>query len=70
MNVSKITSVKPTNRKIRKTKEAIKQLSESGLPKELPIEKNVYYVSAAEQFERIKDKIQVEIDKLRSKTHG
>ena len=66
MNVPKVTSIKPTNRKVRKAKEVVQQVSESFLPKELPIEKEVRIVSQFELFERIKDKLQIAIDRIKS----
>ena len=83
MNVSRIANlnIRPTDRKMRKTKEFIdgilpkempidkkmrkaKELVDNILPKELPLEKNFRYVSEAGRFERIKDSIQISIDKM------
>lgn len=62
MNVSRIAnlSIRPTDRKMRKTKEFIDGI----LPKEMPIDKKINYVSQADSFQRIKDSIQVSIDKM------
>ena len=51
---------KERNRKMRKTKEFIDGI----LPKEMPIDKKINYVSQADSFQRIKDSIQVSIDKM------
>ncbi len=62
MNVSRIANlnIRPTDRKMRKTKEFIDGI----LPKEMPIDKKINYVSQADFFQRIKDSIQVSIDKM------
>ena len=62
MNVSRIANlnIRPTDRKMRKAKEFVDGI----LPKEMPIEKKVNYVSQADSFQRIKDSIQVSIDKM------
>ncbi len=44
----------------KKTKEFIDGI----LPKEMPIDKKINYVSQADSFQRIKDSIQVSIDKM------
>lgn len=65
MNVNKITglNVKPTNKKIEKAKVAAEKTGI--LPKEMPLEKEVYILTPAEMFERIKDRIQISIDNMR-----
>ena len=65
MKVSKITSlnVKPTNKKMEKAKVAAEKTGI--LPKEMPLEKEIYILSPAEMFERIKDRIQISIDNMR-----
>ena len=65
MKVNKLTSlnVKPTNKKIEKAKIATEKTGI--LPKEMPLEKEVYILSPAEMFERVKDKIQISIDNMR-----
>ena len=62
MNVQKIANlnIRPTDRKMRKTKEFIDGI----LPKEMPIDKKINYVSQADSFQRIKDSIQISIDKM------
>ena len=62
MIVSRIANlnIRPTDRKMRKTKEFIDGI----LPKEMPIDKKINYVSQADSFQRIKDSIQVSIDKM------
>ena len=62
MNLSRIANlnIRPTDRKMRKTKEFIDGI----LPKEMPIDKKINYVSQADSFQRIKDSIQVSIDKM------
>lgn len=67
MKVAKIAdrfaSVRPTERKIKKAK---MEIEKSGiLPKELPLEKKVYFETAAEAFERIKDGIQIAIQNIK-----
>lgn len=65
MNVNKITglNVKPTNKKMEKAKVAAEKTGI--LPKEMPLEKEIYILSPAEMFERIKDRIQISIDNMR-----
>ena len=62
MNVPRIANlnIRPTDRKMRKAKEFIDGI----LPKEMPIDKKINYVSQADSFQRIKDSIQVSIDKM------
>ena len=62
MNVQKIANlnIRPTDRKMRKAKE----LADNIFPKELPLEKKIRFVSEADRFERIKDSIQISIDKM------
>lgn len=69
MNVKKIVSdikIRPTDRKIKQAKKVI----ESGLPKEMPIEKPIYITSEADIFERAKNSIQISIDNMKDKTIG
>ena len=62
MNVQKIANlnIRPTDKKMRKAKELVDNI----LPKELPLENTFRYVSEADRFERIKDSIQISIDKM------
>ena len=62
MNVQKIANlnIRPTDRKMRKAKE----LADNIFPKELPLEKNIRFVSDADRFERIKDSIEISINNL------
>ncbi len=62
MNVSKIANlnIRPTDKKMRKAKELVDNI----LPKELPLEKFFRYASEVDRFERIKDSIQISIDKM------
>ncbi len=62
-NINNIT-IRPSNRKMKRAKMAMENLG-GALPKEMPVEKKVYFVSAAETMERIKDKIQVTIDNIK-----
>lgn len=65
MKVSKIAGInfRPTNKKMEKAKIAAEK---TGIfPKEMPLEKEVYILSPAEMFERVKDKIQISIDNMR-----
>ena len=39
----------------------------SVLPKEMPLEKKVYFVSQEEAFDRVKNAIQISIDNMRNK---
>ena len=69
MNVKKIVAdinIKPTDRKIKQAKKVI----ESGLPKEMPIEKPIYITSEADIFEKVKNSIQVSINYMKDKTIG
>lgn len=62
MDVKRIANlnIRPTDRKIKKAKAAINSI----LPKEMPLEKPIKYLSQADSFERIKDSIQISIDKM------
>lgn len=66
MNVKKIASnitIRPTNKKMREARQAVDSLSV--LPKEMPVEKKIYLQPLSETFERIKDNIQINIEKMR-----
>ncbi len=66
MKVEKIlnkVTIRPTNKKMREAKQAINTVS--GLPKEMPVEKKIYWQPLSENFERIKDNIQMTIEKMR-----
>ena len=63
MNVKKVISnlnVRPTDRKMKKAKAVVDNV----LPKEMPLEKEIRFVSQADSFERIKDSIKISIDKM------
>lgn len=62
-NISNI-NIRPSDRKMKRAKMAMENLG-GALPKEMPVEKNVHFVSAAETMERIKDKILVTIDNMK-----
>ena len=66
MNINKIgekITVRPTERKIKKNKQF---LNKTGvLPKEMPIEKKIYLEPDSNMFERVKDSIQIALDKFR-----
>ena len=65
MKVNKIAgiNVKPTNKKFEKAKIAAEKLGI--LPKEMPLEKKIYFESPADSFEKIKDEIQISINNMR-----
>lgn len=67
MNIGKISvkniKIKPTNKKIEKTKKTLDKVGV--LPKEAPIEKKIYLEPIADTFERIKDEIQIRIDRIK-----
>lgn len=66
MNVKKITSkitVRPTNRKMREAKKTINEVGI--LPKEAPVEKKIYLQTMSDTFARIKDDIQMSIDRMK-----
>lgn len=66
MNVKKIAesiNVKPSERKIKKVRHFAE--SKGVLPKEEPIERKTYLATHFEMFERVKDRIQVALDKYR-----
>ena len=66
MNIKKITSnitIRPTDRKMKKAKHFAE---EAGiLPKEMPVEKKIYIQTNADMFEKVKDSIQIALDKFR-----
>lgn len=64
-NVNNI-NIKPSDRKMKRAKHVAENLG-GNLPKEMPLERNVYFVSAAETMERIKDKIQITIENMQNK---
>ena len=55
-----------SKKKIEKTEKAIDETLPGVLPKELPLEKKIYYVTHEEAFNRIKDSIQLSIEKMRN----
>ena len=60
MNVNKIASkitIRPTNKKMKQAKQFIEN---SGLPKEMPVEKKIYYRSEADCFDKDVYKRQVQ----------
>lgn len=59
----RLNSVRPTERKIKKAKLEIEQ---SGiLPKELPLEKKINWLTQEEAFERVKDSIQIALQNIK-----
>ena len=67
MNFGKNPRIRVSKRKIEKTEMAVDKAISSVLPKEMPLEKKVYFVSQEEAFNRVKDSIQLSIDKMRNK---
>ena len=65
MEIQKILMVKPTKNKVEKTKKVINSVSQSVLPKELPVEKKIYFGTKADAFEKIKEQIQISIDNMK-----
>ena len=68
MNVNKIASkitIRPTNKKMKQAKQFIEN---SGLPREMPVEKKIYYSSEADCFDKIKDSIQISIENMKRKS--
>ncbi len=66
MNIKKISgkiTVRPTNKKMREAKQTVKQANI--LPKEIPVEKKIYFHPLSESFERIKDYIQISIENMK-----
>ena len=57
--------IKPTEKKIKKAEQVTESLLEKMGPYEVPLEKKVTFVSPAEAFERIKDKIQISIENMK-----
>lgn len=64
-NVNNI-NIKPSDRKMKRAKQTAENLG-SRLPKEMPLERKMHFVSAAETMERIKDKIQITIENMQNK---
>lgn len=67
MKVLKINNIriKPTEKKIKKAEQITNEISNNVLPKDMPIEKKITFVSASEAFQRVKDKIQIAVDNMR-----
>lgn len=64
INLSNI-HITPTEKKIKRVKTFMEDISSfSGLPKEMPVEKNIYIRTASETFEQIKDSIQIAVEKI------
>jgi len=66
MNIKKVTSnitIRPTDRKMKQAKQTAKTLGI--LPKEMPVEKKVYFEPVSSTLGRIKDSIQVAIDNMK-----
>ena len=67
MNFGKNPRIRVSKRKIEKTEMALDKTISSVLPKEIPLEKKVYFVSQEEAFNRVKNAIQISIDNMRNK---
>ena len=67
MNFGKNPRIRVSKRKIEKTEMAVDKAISSVLPKEMPLEKKVYFVSQEEAFDRVKNAIQISIDNMRNK---
>ena len=67
MKVLKINNIriKPTEKKIKKAEQITNEISNNVLPKDMPIEKKVTFVSASEAFRRVKDRIQIAVDNMK-----
>lgn len=68
MKVLKINNnvrIKPTEKKMKKAEQIANEISNNVLPKEMPIEKKITFISASEAFQRVKDKIQIAVDNMR-----
>lgn len=68
MKVFKINNnvrIKPTEKKMKKAEQIANEISSNVLPKEMPIEKKITFVSASEAFQRVKDKIQIAVNNMR-----
>ena len=72
MKITKLEnfSIRPTEEKLKKakkiTEEALSILnSKSGLPKEQPLERNIYIPSDRDIFEFSKDSIEIAIDRIK-----
>ena len=55
--------IRPTDKKMKQAKRTIDSIS-SGLPKEMPIEKEVHILTPTEIMDSIKNKIQISIDNM------
>ena len=67
INFGKNPRIRVSKRKIEKTEMAVDKTISSVLPKEMPLEKKVYFVSQEEAFNRVKNAIQISIDNMRNK---
>ena len=66
MNVKKIAgniNIKPKDRKMKKARHCAETIGV--LPKEMPVEKKIYIQTNADMFEKVKDSIQIALDKFR-----
>lgn len=65
MKVPKINNIqiRPTDKKMKQAKRTIDSIS-SGLPKEMPIEKEIRILTPAEIMDRVRNRIQISIDNM------
>ena len=66
MNIRKITSnitIRPTDRKMKKAKHFAEKIGV--LPKKMPVEKKIFLRTEADEFERVKDSIQIALENYR-----
>ena len=69
----KLTPIKPGEIKIIPTKKKFEKEQKvynqtigcSGLPEEMPLERNIYLTTPADAFEQIKNKIQITIENMK-----
>lgn len=58
--------IKPTEKKLKRAAAFAQSVSESILPKEMPVEHNIYIKTEAEIFSQIKNRIQLAVENIKS----
>ncbi len=56
--------ITPTDKKIKKIRAFVEKLGPSGLPVEMPVERNIYLETAADTFDKIKNRIQLAVERI------
>ena len=58
--------IKPTEKKLKRAAAFAQAVGESVLPKEMPVERDIYIKTEADMFSQIKNRIQLAVENIRS----